>query len=222
MTALRAALCAPFVLALACGGGAAATRPTRAGASAEALVGGGPDGRSFQVAARAFHLTADGDAEFPDGRDTALSDVGQGPWDILRAQAADVTGDGVADAVFLLRRAPDSAEAVFVVDAANGRVQGVITARERRVANPGHPERFDEISTTRCGSELPALPWTQPFRLACCSCSRVCHWDAYEPDPTRDCQSTADRQAYSFAPPGARTPLASSEDAEASPTCSCE
>jgi len=214
-----------LLLACGCGAGASATRPTPAGIEAEALAPSGADGRSFEVAARAFHLTPGADVEFPDGRDTAESELGEGPWEIVRAQAADVTGDGVVDAVLRLSRSSEtsgSARALLVVDAANGRVQSVITARELRVPDEARPERVQEVRRTDCASEVPELPWTTAFSLACCSCSRVCEWDELEPDAAHDCRDHASSESYEFTPPGARVPLARSDVATSAPACTCD
>jgi len=206
-------------------GAAAATRPTPEGAQAHALLGSGEDGRSFEVASRSFRLTAGADVEFPDGRDTAESELGDGPWTIERAEASDVTGDGVDDAVFRLSRGAGdsgSASALLVVDAANGRVQGVITARELRVPDQARPGRMLEVRRSSCATEVPALPWTSAFQLACCSCSRVCEWDELDPDEARDCHLHSANHGYAFTPPGARVPLAAREDLDSAPSCSCD
>jgi len=216
---------AVVIAVLGAGCGATPPRPTPEGAQAHALLGSGEDGRSFEVASRSFHLTAGADVEFPDGRDTAESELGDGPWAIERAEASDVTGDGVDDAVFRLSRGAGdsgSASALLVVDAANGRVQGVITARELRIPDPARPERMHEVRRSSCASEVPALPWTSAFRLACCSCSRVCDWDELDPDETRDCHLHSVSHDYAFTPPGARVPLAAADDPSDAPSCSCD
>lgn len=221
MTLSRTLLASALVSTLGCGASAAATRPTPAGAQAETLVGGGADGRTFEVANREFHLTAGADVEFPDGRDTAEAELGEGPWQVMQARASDVTGDGVPDAILELTSTEPTARALLIVDAANGRVQGLYTARELRVPDATRPERVRETRIERCTPESPTPPWTTAFRLSCCSCSQVCTWDELDPDAARDCQAQSSSFRYDFTPPGARVPLMRT-DSDAAPDCGCD
>lgn len=220
---MRRSLYVPALVALAACGASQPTHSTPQGAQASTLEAGGEDGRTYRVASRDFHLTPDGDVEFPDGRDAVALALGEGPWQVARAQAADVTGDGVVDAVLVLEQdagADDRGRVLLVVDAANGRAQAERVARSHRSLDA--QGRVIEAQAERCSAEPPALPWTEPFALDCCRCSRRCDWDELDPNEETDCRLEASTRRVSYTPPGAREPLVVGDGGDSAPACACD